>query len=747
MVSKGKRLTVGDKIMVLLLDYTRFRGELQAPLDVTQDGIANNLGIIRSAVPRAVGSLINKELVEEHLAHIDGLTRRRKVYMLTDKGVMEAKELLDELKAISVEVKDEDKRDTKSIGELLEEGSVNLKNVSEVVSSGKLDKDRPPETKEDRKGHILYTHSLSPPDMFMGREREIEEIKSFLSSPKKKIYVIYGIAGVGKTTLSWRITQMFQKEMNIFYIDLKEWTSINYLFKELGRFLARSGWETLRSYLENTQDIDIEAVSDLLREAPSEVPYLLIIDDLHRGPGEIEMFLTSFKERIGNLRKFNMLVLSRKKASFYDIRDVRIKNLIGEMELLGFDRETSKKFLQKRGFKDDEVDTIIDRTGGHPLALVLVEREGYNYDIADFDQFLADEIFNNLTREELKVLGLLSLCRLQLGEDDIRMVMEVDPEVMKSLMDHHLIFGTPGSYVIHDLIKDHSVTNLSREDRVEAHRLLAELFHNKLESLGFHENIQGDVPPFPFGKEDESGLGPVPLYVSEEIYHLLGSGSAVESMETLIKANMQIPTKDLLKEMGRNIGEALVSRLDPKHRMMKDFMYSLIDIRDDDFEIALKRFRKIDIKEPKDDITRAIADCVKLWTPYLMEKVEGPGKSLKALERIDDEKIPKKLRYYFMVTKASLLYKLGNHEAASEAYKDFLGAIKSNEELPEKLKEYIDSSLARAEDGSIQVATDNFQKIMELTTANRDVLREEMPYVDVDHHLLSAIYSSYHGRK
>jgi hypothetical protein len=55
--------------------------------------------------------------------------------------------------------------------------------------------------------------------------------------------------------------------------------------------------------------------------------------------------------------------------------------------------------------------------------------------------------------------------------------------------------------------------------------------------------------------------------------------------------------------------------------------------------------------------------------------------------------------------------------------------------------------LKKAKDGSIQVATDNFQRIMELTASNRDVLREEMPFVDVDHHLLSAIYSLYHGRK
>lgn len=747
MVSKGKRLTVGDKIMILLLDYTRFRGELQAPLDVTQDGIANNLGIIRSAVPRAVGSLINKDLVEEHLAHIDGLTRRRKVYMLTDRGIMEAKELLDELSSIKVVVKENDSKEGVQIGQLLADGSVDLKNISDVVSTGTLDKDKPMETKEDRKGHTLYTHSLSPPEMFLGREREVEEIKGSISSPKRKISLVYGIAGVGKTTLSWRITQIFQKEMNIFYIDLKEWTSLNYLFKELGNFLAKSGWPMLKSYVETNREIDIETVSDLLKELPSEVPYLLILDDLHRAPEEIVMFLNSFKERLGGLRKFNMLVLSRMRASFYDVRDVRVTNLIGELELLGFDKETSGKFLEQRGFKKDEVDEIIERTGGHPLALVLVEREGYNYDIADFDQFLADEIFNKLSREELKILGLLSLCRLQLGEDDLRMIMELDQDIIKSLIDHHLIFGTPGSYVIHDLIKDHSVKNMSKEDREEAHRLLSKLFHDKLESLGFHEDIEGDVPPYPFGNEDEIGLGPVPLYVSEEVYHLLGQGEPGEAMEILIKANFQIPSKDLLKEMGKWIIDTLPSKMSPDRMMMREFLLGLLDFLEDEHERTLQRFKKIGEHACTEDTACAIKECVKLWMPFLVEKVKGPDDALATLGSLNMDEVPRKLNYYFLVTRASLLYKMGDHNGASGAYKEFLDAIMGNEELPGKLKDTLNSSLIKAEGGSIQVATDNFQNIMELTAANRDVLKEEMPYVDVDHHLLSAIYSLYHGRK
>ncbi|MGA1819751.1 MAG: ATP-binding protein [Thermoplasmatota archaeon] len=747
MSSKVRRLTVGDKILVLLLGYTRFRGELQAPIDVTQDGIAGNLGIIRSAVPRAVGSLINRNYVEENLAHIDGLTRRRKVYLLTDEGIMAARELLDEIGSVKVEVKERGEVRTESINNLYHNGDLDLKELSDVMTSGVLDKDRVLDHKEDKRGYTLYIHSLTPPEIFLGREREIDEIKTAISSPKRKVTVVYGIAGVGKTTLSWKITQMFMKDMNIFYIDLKEWTSLSYVLRELGEFLGKTGWNSLRSYIDTTRDVDIEGVCDLLKEIHQDVPYLIIFDDLHRAPEEVTMFMASLKERLRFMKNFNMLVLSRKRADFYDIRDVRIHNLVGELELLGFDKQTSKKFLLERGFKENEVDVIIERTGGHPLALVLVESEGYNYDIADFDQFLTEEIFNKLGKNEMKLLGMLSLSRLQLGEDDLRRMMSLDTEVIRSLMDHHLIFGTPGGYVIHDLIRDQAVSNISQEDRRETHLLLSELFHDKLIAIGFHQEIGEMVPPYPFAIEDETGLGPVPLYVSEEVYHLMGGGRPREAMKILLMAHLQIPSKDLLKESGLDALKNLPATISPVEELEKDFLRSVMDILEDDHEKALKRFSKISKREGKDDITRAIIECVRLWTPFLEERVNGPEKALEVMDSMKIDTIPPRLRYYFHVTRASLMYKMGDHKGAAGAYKTFLDAIIENEELPGKLKDSIRDSLEKAKGGSIQVATDNFQRIMELTSSNRDVLREEMPFVDVDHHLLSAIYSLYHGRK
>ncbi len=742
MDQKVIKLTARDKILLLLLNYTKFRGELQVPVDLTQEGIAGNLGIIRSAVPRAVGSLISKGEAEEYLAHVDNLSRRRKVYLLTDNGILSARTLLDSLFTLKIEVLDGGTKRKDTLGNLLSSNEVSLKNISDVVLSRKLDRSAGTDVGTERRKRTSYTHSLTPPDMFLDREVEAEEISRFLSSPKKRVLIIYGIAGVGKTTLSWKVTQLFGNKMDIFYIDLKEWTTLSYVIRELSGFLAGTGNDCLSSFRETRTDLDMDQICDLLKTLPQEPPLLFIFDDLHRAPQEVTNFLGCLKERLPFMKGLHVMVLSRTRATFYDIRDVRLKGLVGEMELLGFDRETSRKFLIERGFDAKEVDSVIERTGGHPLALVLVEKEGRDIDMEDFDHFLKQEIFDKLPLDRLRLLGLLSLCRLQLGEAELSFLVDRGSEAVQSLLDGHLVFGTPGGYMVHDLIKEQAVLALDPDVKVSCHRDLARLFHERLVGMGFHQDIGMDVPPYPFGLEDEPGLGPVPLFVSEEVFHQLGSGEDQEAMDVMIKAALQIPSMDLVREFGPVLVRAKRGDRDPTNKERIEFIKMLLNIADGDHGKALITARKVCKDDTsKDPLIGSMRACCSLWLPYLIEKALGPEEGLKAIKAIDEADVPDRSRYYLLVTRASLMYKVGDHKGASEAYSRFLDAIMDNEDLPTQLREILKDAVVRANKGSIKEATDQFQRIMALTGANKDILREEMPYVDIDHHLLSAIYS------
>ncbi len=97
-----------------------------------------------------------------------------------------------------------------------------------------------------------------------------------------------------------------------------------------------------------------------------------------------------------------------------------------------------------------------------------------------------------------------------------------------------------------------------------------------------------------------------------------------------------------------------------------------------------------------------------------------------------------------MITRASLYYKLGDHNGASDIYDRFLKDLIDNDDLPMHLRKSIDDTVNEAMVGGIQEALERFQKLMELIGPNISILKESMPFVDVDHHLLSAIYSAYY---
>jgi len=87
------KLTAGEKILIYLYDYIKYRNSFEVPFEVTQDGIAQNTGINRSHIPRSVKKFIDKNYIEEVSAHVKGMGRRRKVYFLTESGIDYAKKI------------------------------------------------------------------------------------------------------------------------------------------------------------------------------------------------------------------------------------------------------------------------------------------------------------------------------------------------------------------------------------------------------------------------------------------------------------------------------------------------------------------------------------------------------------------------------------------------------------------------------------------------------------------------------
>lgn len=99
-------LSTEDRIILHLLDYSRFEKDDFLPIEVTQLGISQATGIAQSHVSRILKKLKDQGLIQYKLARVASIGRRWKVYFLTWESLISAQKLKAELCETKVSFKD-----------------------------------------------------------------------------------------------------------------------------------------------------------------------------------------------------------------------------------------------------------------------------------------------------------------------------------------------------------------------------------------------------------------------------------------------------------------------------------------------------------------------------------------------------------------------------------------------------------------------------------------------------------------
>ncbi len=86
-------VTIGERIILHLAQYSKFKDDFDAPVDVSQDGIAEALRISRAHAAIELKKLKESALVDERIAHIRRGNTKRKVYYLNRPGEDKANSL------------------------------------------------------------------------------------------------------------------------------------------------------------------------------------------------------------------------------------------------------------------------------------------------------------------------------------------------------------------------------------------------------------------------------------------------------------------------------------------------------------------------------------------------------------------------------------------------------------------------------------------------------------------------------
>lgn len=149
------RFTIEERILLHLLDYIKYRNEIEVPLYITQGGISDGIGIKKKHVPRSLKAMIEKDLLSERTTHVKGKPQRMKTYFLTINGEERARRLRNHVKDITIKVKEGDReiKDLviRDLGNILKDSYTLAEIVSHISSDGVFNIQEVKETREEEK--------------------------------------------------------------------------------------------------------------------------------------------------------------------------------------------------------------------------------------------------------------------------------------------------------------------------------------------------------------------------------------------------------------------------------------------------------------------------------------------------------------------------------------------------------------------------------------------------------------------
>lgn len=211
-----------------------------------------------------------------------------------------------------------------------------------------------------------------------GRETEIATLEQWIISDRISVVTLYGLSGMGKTTLAIEITQQLQREFDyIFWRNLHRTPSIEIMIKELLKLFKIETVEC--SYREQMSQLFSRLRTFRCLLVFDRVESILTTDN-YRLYGE---FLTQLAESQHNSC---LLLVSNEKPKDLAIRECT-SAAVRSLQLKGLDKAARDILEDKELSEEERWDDLIEAYRGHPLALKIVAttiKELFDGNVSEF---------------------------------------------------------------------------------------------------------------------------------------------------------------------------------------------------------------------------------------------------------------------------------------------------------------------------------------------------------------------------
>ncbi|MEM2870751.1 MAG: tetratricopeptide repeat protein [Thermoplasmata archaeon] len=462
----GTRLSAQERIILHLYDFVRFEEEAYAPYAVSQNGIADRTGILRSHVPRTVKKLMAQGLVKERLSRVRGGGRSRRVYFLTWEGQLAGRELRERLEREPVALASQSGAIEATAGDVVSKcKNAGLLDVLLAAEAGPID----PQTLRGRtlrEGLVERLEGAPSPAPFFGRKDELRVLMEWLEG-EARVVSIFGPAGIGKSSLALELLRQLKGRRHALWLVVHEWDTLQGIVRPLSAFLSATGRKKLAAALEAPGPPELSQVHEILVGELGGLEAIIVIDDLQKASPELLRGIRALVDAVLQTRGPRLLLLSRERRELAGASR-GAPDRVRELALGGLDEESALSLLGT-SLPPDERKAALEAAGGNPLYLQLLAKSGIGAGKGALMEHIKRELLSTLSEEERKVLAATSVHSSPVPAPAL-ICDGAGPDAIDSLLGKGILrVSSDGLYTMHDILREIVRARLSPAEKRVVH--------------------------------------------------------------------------------------------------------------------------------------------------------------------------------------------------------------------------------------------------------------------------------------
>ncbi len=364
-----RSFTVNERILLHLKESGSASHELGQPALITQEGIATALGIRVNHVSRAVKTLQKQNCVREATSRVKGEVRKRKVYLITEEGMVVANRVMADISDMVLSVRDSRQRiremTTVNAKQLLSPPRTFTSMLAALDANGILDIYRTKMVRK-RKEAVSNYNGAPPETNFFGRRQELARLKAWLQAKKPPIMALTGDEGIGKSALAMRTVKQLEGKRPIFWYTFSDRTTVQSLMDALSSFLASTGRHELYTLAQKNK-VDARELKQRLESSLVNLGAVMVLDHVPAEPEELAGVVMPLIE--ASMATGCQILLTSTELPAWK-RDMKVHGILDELILEGLDQSDCRKLAPD--MHDKEFKKAYKLAKGNPLEIKLM---------------------------------------------------------------------------------------------------------------------------------------------------------------------------------------------------------------------------------------------------------------------------------------------------------------------------------------------------------------------------------------